>query len=125
MKSETSIMAGLATAALVYGIYSNATPTIADIRVAKPHDSDIESSRKLAAWTSAAVVAGVSLIAKDGTIFVMGGAMVIVLDWWHRHANEVNPLVSRATAPDMVPAVTQQSDASAFGYDDAVVMDYS
>lgn len=120
MKAEISVVAGLATASLVYAIYSNATPSIADIRVAKPHDSDIEASRKLAAWTSAGVVAAVSLIAKDGTIFVMGGAMVIALDWWHRHANEVNPMVSRATAPDTVPVETQESDASAFGYDDAV-----
>ena len=41
MKAETSIVAGLATAALVYAIYSNATPTIADIRVGKPDDGDI------------------------------------------------------------------------------------
>ena len=122
LKVETSVVAGLATAALVYSIYSNATPTIADIRVAKPHDADIESSRKLAAWTSAGVVAGISLIAKDGNIFVMGGVMVIILDWWHRHANEVNPMVARATAPDAIPVATQESDPGAYGYDDAVVM---
>lgn len=120
MKSETSIVAGLATAALVYAVYSNATPTVADIRVAKPHDPDIDASRKLAAWTSAGIVAGVSLIAKDGTIFVMGGAMIIGLDWWHRHANEVNPMVARATAPMSIPIETQESNPDAFGYADAV-----
>lgn len=124
MKPEVSVTAGLATAALVYGIYSNATPTVADIRVAKPHDADIESSRKLAAWTSAAVVAGVSLIAKDATIFIMGGSMVVALDWWHRHANEVNPLAGRATAPDTVPVETQMNDEAAFGYNDEVVVGY-
>ncbi len=122
MKAETSVVAGLATAALVYAVYTNATPSIADIRVAKPNDGDIEATRKLAAWTSAGIVAGVSLIAKDGTIFVMGGVMVIVLDWWHRHANEVNPMVMRATAPDTIPVATQESDSSAYGYDDALVM---
>lgn len=120
MKAETSIVAGLATAALVYAVYSNATPTIADIRVAKPHDADIEASRKLAAWTSAGIVAGVALIAKDGTIFIMGGVMIIGLDWWHRHANEVNPMVSRATAPDSIPVETQATNPDAFGYADAV-----
>ena len=122
MKAETSVIAGLATATLVYAVYSNATPTVADIRVAKPHDADIEASRKLAAWTSAAIVAGISLVAKDGTIFVMGGVMVIALDWWHRHANEVNPMVGRATAPDAIPVSTEESDPSAYGYDDNVVM---
>lgn len=120
MKAETSVVAGLSTAALVYAIYANATPSIADIRVAKPHDADIESSRKLAAWTAAGVVAGVSLIAKDATIFVMGGAMVIALDWWHRHANEVNPLAGRATAPDMAVIETQVTEDTGVGYVDDV-----
>lgn len=117
MKAEVSVVAGLATASLVYAVYANATPSIADIRVAKPDDADIEASRKLAAWTSAAVVAGVSLIAKDGTIFVMGGAMVIVLDWWHRHANQVTPLTGRATAPDEIPVSTQMNDEAAYEYE--------
>ena len=121
MKAETSIVAGVSVAALVYAIYANATPTIADIRVAKPKDADIEASRKLAAWTSAGVVAAVSLIAKDGTIFTMGGAMIIALDWWHRHANEVTPLTGRATAPDMVAAETQMSAESEYGYDGDLV----
>jgi len=120
MKAEVSVVAGLATASLVYAVYANATPSIADIRVAKPDDADIEAARKLAAWTSAAVVAGVSLIAKDGTIFVMGGAMVIVLDWWHRHANQVTPLTGRATAPDTVPVSTEMNDEAAYGYEGEV-----
>jgi|SRR5688572_6248644 len=121
MKAETSVVAGLSVAALVYAIYSNATPSIADIRVAKPRDADIEAARKLAAWTSAGVVAGVSLIAKDGTIFVLGGAMIIALDWWHRHANEVTPLTGRATAPDMVPVETEMNSESDYGYDGNLV----
>lgn len=122
MKAETSIVAGVSVAALVYAIYSNATPSIADIRVAKPHDADIEASRKLAAWTSAGVVAGVSLIAKDATIFTLGGAMIIALDWWHRHANEVTPLTARATAPDMVPVETQMNSESEYGYEDMMTV---
>ena len=115
-REAVSVVGALSVAALVYGIYSNATPTIADIRVAKPGDKDIEASRKMAAWTSAAVVAGVSLIARDATIFVVGGSMVIVLDWWHRHANEVNPMTGTATAPRVVPVETESTDSGAYGY---------
>jgi len=122
MKAETSIVAGVSVAALVYAIYSNATPSIADVRVAKPHDADIEASRKLAAWTSAGVVSAVSLIAKDGTIFVLGGGMIIALDWWHRHANEVTPLTGTATAPNMVPVETQMSADSEYGYEDMMTV---
>jgi hypothetical protein len=98
LKPEVSLSVGLSTAALVYAVYSNATPPIADIRVAKPNDVDIESSRKLAAWTSAGVVGGISLIAKDPTVFILGGTMVVILDWWHRHANMVNPITHTATS---------------------------
>jgi hypothetical protein len=91
MKPEVSIPVGLATAAVVYGIYSNATPTIADIRVGPAQDQNIDASRKMASWTAAVVVSGISLIAKDPTVFIIGGAMVVALDWWTRHANAINP----------------------------------
>lgn len=97
MKPEVSVPAALAVAALVGGIYANATPTIADIRAVPPGDPNIQASRKQAAWLAAAVVSGISLLAKDPTIFVMGGAMVIGFDWFHRHADAVNPTTGKAS----------------------------
>jgi hypothetical protein len=96
LKPEVSLTVGLATATIVYATYNHALPSVADVRVAKPTDPDIGSSRKLAAWTSAAIVASVSLMAKDPTVFVVGGTMVIALDWWYRYADEVDPLLKRA-----------------------------
>jgi hypothetical protein len=126
LKPEASISVGLATAALVYAVYSNATPSITEIRAAKPGDIDVEASRKLAAWTSAGVVGAVSLIAKDPTVFILGGAMVVAVDWWHRHANTVNPMVGKASAmmnrDGNLPVETQQNAPESFGYaDDAPV----
>jgi hypothetical protein len=124
LKPNESIMAGLAITALVYGVYSNATPTITEIRAAKPGDTDVEASRKMAAWTAGSVVAGVSLIAKDPTIFIIGGSAVIIIDWWHRHANAVDPRSGRAVAPgggmDELPVETQQTDPAAFAYADDI-----
>jgi hypothetical protein len=126
LKPNESIMAGLAITALVYGVYSNATPTITEIRAAKPGDTDVEASRKMAAWTAGAVVAGVSLIAKDSTIFIIGGSAVIVVDWWHRHANAVDPRTGRAVAAgggmDELPVSTQQNDSAAFSYSDDITV---
>lgn len=101
LKPEISIGVGLATAAVVWSIYQNATPTIADIRAGAPQDETIDGTRKMAAWTAAGVVAGISLIAKDPTVFVVGGTMVVAVDWWHRHANAVNPDTGRATLPNV------------------------
>jgi len=98
LKPEVSLGVALATAGVVYSIYSNATPAIADIRVAQPGDETIDSSRKSATWIAAGVVSGISLIAKDPTIFIVGGSMVVAMDWWTRHANEVSPLTNKAAA---------------------------
>jgi hypothetical protein len=97
LKPEQSLGVGLATATMVYAIYNNATPPIVDIRVAKPGDRDIDASRKMAAWTSAFFVSALSLITKDTTIFSIGAFTIVGLDWWHRHANEVNPATGKAS----------------------------
>lgn len=91
LKPEVSLGVGLATAAVVYGVYSTGMPSIADTRVADTGNADIAAAEKSAAWMSAAVVGGISLIAKDPTVFILGGAMIVGLSWWYKHANAVNP----------------------------------
>ena len=102
IKNETSVIAGLATAAVVVAVYQGALPSFADERVSPPHDDDLAGSEKSAAWTAAALVGGISLITQDPTIFVMGAGTIIALSWLHRHANAFDPLTGRAagTASD-------------------------
>jgi hypothetical protein len=106
LKPETSILVGLSVGAVVYSVYSNATPTIADIRSAPPNDTNIANSRKQAAFMSAGLVGAISLIAKDPTIFIIGGAIIIGMDWWTRHANAVNPKTGSLTGPGTAPTMT-------------------
>jgi hypothetical protein len=91
LKPEVSIGVGLATAAVVYGVYSSAVPKIADTRSLPSNTPDVTAAERQAAWMSAAVVGAVSLIAKDPTVFILGGSMVVALSWWNKHANVVNP----------------------------------
>lgn len=91
LKPEGSLTLGVATAAMVYGVYGFALPNTATMQATDAHDTNIEAARKKASWTSAALVSGVALIAKDPTIFVLGGVMLIALDWHTRHANAVSP----------------------------------
>lgn len=121
LKPEVSLGVGLAVAAMVGAIYVNATPTLTDIRAASQNDTDVSAARKTAAWTSAGLVGAVSLIAKDPTVFILGGGVTVVMDWWVRHANAVIPAVGRATVGAMeaaVPAVTQQQGAGGGYVDD-------
>jgi hypothetical protein len=92
LSREASLGVGLATAGLVVAVHMSGRPTAADIRVAEPNDEDIEASTRAAGWISLGVVGFVSLIAKDPTIFVIGGMTDLALIWWARHSNTVNPL---------------------------------
>lgn len=115
LKREVSLGVGLATMALVWGIYSTALPSVLDVRAAQPDDRDAAGTERAASWTAAAAVAGVSLIAKDPTVFILGGGMVIVLSWWHRHANQYNPSIGSAVMPSSRAVMANQNGADA-GY---------
>lgn len=109
---QASLGVGLATAAVVYSIYSKALPPIADIRVADSQNRDAAAAERGATWAAVGLVSGISLIARDPDIFVIGGLTTIGLAWWHRHANMVSPLTGKAIqelrAPELVPETQQQ-----------------
>lgn len=127
LRPEISIGAGLAVATLVYAIHQNATPTRADIRSLPEGNPDIDAEERKASWQAVAVVSGISLIARDPVIFIIGGTMVIMEAWLTRHANYVNPDANRyipggatQSAPvsemdtqDYMPFQGQQADAFA------------
>lgn len=86
LKPEASLMGGLAVATLVYAIHSNATPTLADMQGLPTGTKDVDQSERRATWMSAGVVAGISLLARDPGIFVIGAAMTVAMAWASRHA---------------------------------------
>lgn len=91
LKPEGSVAAALATAGLTYGVYSFSLPNTATMHATAVQDVNLEAGRKKAAWTSAAVISAISLITKDKTIFVLGGLMLIALDWHARHGIAASP----------------------------------
>lgn len=97
LKPETSVMVGLGVAAGVAAIYSNALPTIADLRVGQQDDRDASAAEKGAAWTSAALVGGVAAITGDGSVLVIGGVTWLFMTWLHKHANAVDPRTGTAS----------------------------
>lgn len=116
LKPEISLPVALATGAVVYGVYSQFTPSVADIAAAPADDTTIDSSRKRATWTAAAIVAAISLLAKDSTVFVLGGSMVVVMDWHTRHANAINPETGKATSAVASMAPAESTDAGGDSY---------
>ncbi len=92
---EGSITVGLAEAAAVYVIYQSALPNHSDIRSADPHNTDVEASRKRAAWKAASILGLVFLITQDLNSFLIGGAALGGIDLMAKHANAVHPATGK------------------------------
>jgi hypothetical protein len=100
LKPETGLMVAAATGVLVYGVFMvNVGSSVADVKSAQPHNGVIQGTVSSAGWESAAIVAGVSLLARDPTVFVVGGAIAACLTWQYKHANLVNPQNGKVTFP--------------------------
>ena len=95
LKPENSLVIGLATAALVYGIYTVNLPNTASVRASKANNQHIDSARKTATWEAAGIVAGVAILAHDPTVFVIGGATLIAIDFAHRIANSTDSVTGQ------------------------------
>lgn len=103
-KPEISLGLGLATATLAYTVYARGFPPGIDIRAAKEGDEHAMTVAKQSAWTAAGMVAGISLLARDHTIFIIGGSSVIILDWLTRYnlwSNPVTGSISKLTGYDI------------------------
>lgn len=94
-RSLQSLLLTGATLSLVVGTYSMASPGIANTRANAPGDATLSAAERSAAWISAGMVGGVALIAKDPTVFALGATTIVVMSWWHRHANQVTPATDR------------------------------
>jgi hypothetical protein len=99
LKPEISIPAALALGVAVYGIFQVNLPNMTEVRAADMGNKDVESAERAATWESAGLVVTISLIAKDPTIFLVGGFITLALAWKYRHANMVHPATGRATGP--------------------------
>ena len=120
LKPEGSLALGAAVAGLAYGVYAFSLPNTATMHATTPHDINIEAGRKKAAWTSAAVVSAVALLARDKTIFILGGTMLIALDWHARHGNAAHPETGKVQTtngytPEELAVPVAEQGVSAYG----------
>lgn len=99
LKPEAGVLAGLAVGTVVFAIHQNATPSQADIQALPAGTPDIDVAERKATWISAGMVAGISLLAKDPTIFVIGSAVTIAMALWTRHSNWAESIGGRYLSP--------------------------
>lgn len=118
LKPPESISVALGVAGGVYALYSN-LPTTPDIRVSEPQDADLAAEERKAAILAACGVAGISLLTRDPTVFVVGGLAVIGMSWWHKLANAHDPITGRVLGAGAQPVGATYTEMVAEAADEA------
>lgn len=98
LKPEGSIVAGIATGALVIAIYQMNVGNIVQVHMTPSHDINVGAARRKAAVQAVAAVSAISLLTKDATIFILGGGIAVLLDWHVRHAHVAAPDTGKMVA---------------------------
>jgi hypothetical protein len=87
LKPSDELIVGATAVTLVYAIFSNSVPNLADIRADQKGNSNTHKTTKMAAITSIAAIGSLSLLAKSPTVFVFGGAAILFETWKYHFAN--------------------------------------
>lgn len=93
MTDNNGLVLAAATSAMVVGIYQLGSPGIANVKAAEVNDRTLASTERQASWLAAAVVSGVSLVAREPLVFLFGAPIIVGMAWWHRAANMSDPKV--------------------------------
>jgi len=102
-------------------IFLHFLPPVADVRSADAFNQQIESSERTALMATTALTLLVAGFARSVETFMIGGAVVVGVDFAFKHANAVNPstnkmMTSGGQGMDTgnvhpLPDYSQQSDA--------------
>lgn len=93
LKPSEELVASTFAVSTVIAIFSSYTANVNDIKAAMPSEQNHNDQRR-AALVSAAIVSGVALLARSATVFVAGGATVILESVVRAHANYTMPKTS-------------------------------
>ncbi len=91
---------GAVTAVGNIAIYAHFTgASLADIRIADPFDSDMESAERRALFASIIFTTLVAMFTRSKEVYIIGGAVIIFEDFSIKHANAVHPDTGRLANP--------------------------
>jgi hypothetical protein len=99
MKPEDSIVAGLAVVGLVAAVYQIDAGSVSQVHASDSYHGANSAGIKKAGYTSLALVAGITLLAWDPNILILGGAAIVAFAAHYRHANMVNPANGQVQPP--------------------------
>lgn len=113
LKPEASVIGGLAVGALVIGIHQQATPSQSDLQALPAGTPDMDRANKTATWMSVIAVSGISLLARDPGIFLIGSAITIGMKVWSDHSIYTESVMGRYLSPSEASSAGTQSTGPA------------
>ena len=99
LKPENSLIAGMAVVGLVVANYNLHNGTAASCSATGSWDPHLKTSNSKAGYTSLVMVAGISLLAKDANIFILGSAAIIAMHSSYIHSIAVEPALGAMAMP--------------------------
>lgn len=99
LKPEGSVMASLAVAGIVFSAYNLSVGSIAQSHATTANHPALEASRKKAGYTSFILVAGLSLITKDGNVMTVGFGSIIAMELLYRQGIMASPDTGQIVSP--------------------------
>jgi hypothetical protein len=99
LKPSESVMAALAVAAVVYGVYQLDVGTVANAHATDANHPALESAKKKAGYTAIVLVGGLTLITRDGNVGVIGFGSIIAMELHYRQAIMASPETGRIQPP--------------------------
>lgn len=96
-KPENSMIAGLAVVGLVianYNLHNGPVSSVALSPAEGGGSGSLTTSNKKSGWTSLIMVAGISLLAHDSNVFILGTASIIAMHSSYIHSIAVSPSVN-------------------------------
>jgi hypothetical protein len=92
---EVGVLAGVANLL----IFQHFMPPVSDVKTADQFNSLIEGSERTALFVSIATTAIISGAVKSWDTFLVGGAIIVAIDFAYKHANAVHPDTGTMQAP--------------------------
>jgi hypothetical protein len=94
LKPENSMIAGLAVVGLVIANYNLHNGSGVSVRATEANNSLTKSANNSAGWSSLVMVAGISLLAKDPNIAILGFSAIIAMHSTYLEHIAVSPDVN-------------------------------
>lgn len=99
LKPENSVIAGIATAGVVFAVYQLSVGSVSGAQATDANHPVLESSRKKAGYTALIMVAALTLLTRDGNIGILGGSSIIAMELAYRHGIMAHPETGKMVNP--------------------------